>query len=151
MTDIAAKYIISVTKLEKSNLSLRRMALYFFDLLFEFVTFYKLKQEDLEIYKDESSLYQGISNNLKYILISNNLKYILVSKMEDVRGTLRPIVIQKNIESKFTEFPIFKVVYANWTPLWNDENKIMKIRLIEKRMIYIINVLKVRKIYILKN
>ena len=115
MTDIAAKYIISVTKLEKSNLSLRRMALYFFDLLFEFVTFYKLKQEDLEIYKDESSLYQGISNNLKYIL---------VSKMEDVRGTLRPIVIQKNIESKFTEFPIFKVVYANWTPLWNDENKI---------------------------
>ena len=115
MTDIAAKYIISVTKLEKSNLSLRRMALYFFDLLFEFVTFYKLKQEDLEIYKDESSLYQGISNNLKYIL---------VSKMEDVRGTLRPILIQKNIESKFTEFPIFKVVYANWTPLWNDENKI---------------------------
>ena len=112
MPEIAVEYIKDMVKLEKSNF---QMSVYFFNLLFEFVTFYKLKQEDLEQYEDESSIYKELSQNLKYILIS---------KMDDSRGTLKPIDVQGQIVSKFEEYPLFKSIYANWTPIWSDENKI---------------------------
>ena len=96
-----------------NNLQLK-MTIYFFNLLFEFVTFYKLKQEDLDEYKEESSLYQELSTNLKHIL---------VNKMDDCRDSLRPIDVQENIDSKFEEYPIFKTIFDFWTPLWKGENK----------------------------
>ena len=114
MPEIAVEYIKDMAKLEKSNF---QMSVYFFNLLFEFVTFYKFKQEDLEQYEDESSIYKELSQNLKYILIS---------KMDDTRGTLKPIDVQEQIVSKFEEYPLFKSVYANWTPIWCDENKICR-------------------------
>jgi len=88
-------------------------------LLFEFVTFYKLKQEDLEEYqkdnKDNSAFIQELSINLKHIL---------VSKMDDCRASLRPIDVQEKIDSKFEEYPFFKTIFDFWTPLWKGENKV---------------------------
>ena len=112
MSEIAVEYIKDMEKLEKSNF---QMNVYFFNLLFEFVTFYKLKQKDLEKYRDDGSLYKELSKNLKYIL---------VSKMDDCGGSLKPIDFQEQIISKFEEYPLFKSIYSNWTPIWCDENKI---------------------------
>ena len=101
-----------------NNLQLK-MTIYFFNLLFEFVTFYKLKQEDLEEYqkdnKDNSAFIQELSINLKHIL---------VSKMDDCRASLRPIDVQEKIDSKFEEYPFFKTIFDFWTPLWKGENKV---------------------------
>ena len=87
----------------------QKMTIYFFNLLFEFVTFYKLKQEDLDEYQKDSSIYQELSTNLKHILIS---------KMDDCRDSLRPIDVQEKIDSKFDEYPFFKICFDIWTPLW---------------------------------
>ena len=92
----------------------QKMTVYFLNLLFEFVTFYKLKQEDLDEYQSESSIYQELATNLKHIL---------VSKMDDCRDSLRPIDVQENIDHKFDEYPIFKSVFDFITPLWKKDNK----------------------------
>ena len=115
MPEIAYEYMRDMAKLDKLDFDITRMSIYFFNLLFEFVTYYKLKQEDLESYLDESCLYQELSQNLKYIL---------VSKMDDSRTSLKPIDVQEKLETKFEEYYIIKSIYANWTPLWNDEKKI---------------------------
>ena len=113
--EIIFPYLTDMVNLEKSNFAEKRMCLYSFNLLFEFSTFYKLKQEDLEKYKDEKSIFQELSMNLKYILIS---------KMDDYsRDSLRPIVIQEKIDSKFDEYPVFKSVFDQYTPLWISNNK----------------------------
>ena len=103
--EIIFPYLTDMVNLEKSNFAEKRMCLYSFNLLFEFSTFYKLKQEDLEKYKDEKSIFQELSMNLKYILIS---------KMDDYsRDSLRPIMIQEKIDSKFDEYPVFKSVFVS--------------------------------------
>jgi len=113
--EIIFPYLTDLVNLEKSNFSEKRMCLYAFNLLFEFSTFYKLKQEDLERYQDEKSIFQELSMNLKYILIS---------KMDDYsRDSLRPIDIQETIYSKFDEYPLFKTVFDKCTPLWISRDK----------------------------
>ena len=92
----------------------QKMTCYFFNLLFEFVSFYKLRQEELEKYQTTTSLYQELSKNLKLILIS---------KMDDCKDILRPIDIQNNIDTKFEEYPFFKTIFDFWTPLWKGESK----------------------------
>ena len=119
MPEIAYEYMTDMTHLDKLNIDMTRMSIYFFNLLFEFVTYYKFKPEDLESYLDESCLYKEVSQNLKYILIS---------KMDNLQESLKPIDIQEKIETKFEEFYIVKSIYANWTPLWNDEKKIERIK-----------------------
>ena len=119
MLDIGYNYCKDCTNPDISNNHEQKMTVYFFNLLFEFVTFYKLKQEDLEEYQDESTIYQELPKNLKHIL---------VSKMDDTRDTLRPIDVQENIDSKFIEYPFFKTVFDFWTPLWKGENQDNRLR-----------------------
>ena len=119
MPEIACEYITDMTHFNELNIDRTRMSIYFLNLLFEFVTYYKFKQEDLESYLDESCLYKELSQNLKYILIS---------KMDNLQDSLKPIDMQEKIETKFEEFYIVKSIYANWTPLWNDEKKIERIK-----------------------
>ena len=114
MYDIGYNYCKDCTNPDISNNHEQKMTIYFFNLLFEFVTFYKLKQEDLEEYQNESIIYQELPKNLKHIL---------VSKMDDARDTLRPIDVQEKIDSKFIEYPIFKTIFDIWTPLWKSEDK----------------------------
>ena len=114
LPDIVFTYLQDMTNIEKSNFAEKGMSIYSFNLLFEFVTFYKLKQEDLEKYEDEKSIYQELSSNFKYIL---------VSRMEDSRSTLRPIDIQEELYSKFDEYPFFKMAFDKMTPLWKGEKK----------------------------
>ena len=119
MPEIAYKYMKDMTQFDKLGVDMTKMSIYFFNLLFEFVTYYKLKEEDLETYLDESCIYKELSKNLKYILIS---------KMDDLRGSLKPIDLLETIESKFDEYYIIKSIYANWTPLWIDEKKVERIK-----------------------
>ena len=114
MVDIGYNTLKDCRNPDINNNLEQKMTIYFFNLLFEFVTFYKLKQSDLDEYHEESSIYQELSTNLKYILIS---------KMDDCRDSLRPIDVQENIDSKFEEYPIFKTTFDFWTPLWKSENK----------------------------
>jgi hypothetical protein len=92
----------------------QKMTCYFFNLLFEFVSFYKLRQEELKKFQTNTSIYQELSKNLKLILIS---------KMDDCKDKLKPIDIQNNIDTKFEEYPFFKTIFAFWTPLWKGETK----------------------------
>ena len=48
--------------------------------------------------------------------------------MENLQDSLKPIDIQEKIETKFEEFYIVKSIYANWTPLFNDEKKIERLK-----------------------
>ena len=114
MVDIGYDTCKDCTNPDINNNLQQKMTIYFFNLLFEFVTFYKLKQEDLDEYQEESSIYQELSTNLKHIL---------VNKMDDCRDSLRPIDVQENIDSKFEEYPFFKTIFDFWTPLWKGENK----------------------------
>ena len=97
----------------------QKKTIYFFNLLFEFVTYYKLKEEDLKEYQKNNN----IDNYYMIQELSKNLKYILVSKMEDCRSSLRPIIVQEKIDSKFEEYPFFKSIFDSWSPLWKNENK----------------------------
>jgi hypothetical protein len=117
MNEIGYKTCKDCTNPDISNNHQQKMTIYFFNLLFEFVTFYKLKQEDLDEYQKESSIYQELSTNLKHIL---------VSKMDDCRDSLKPIDIQENIDSKFDEYPFFKVIFDIWTPLWKGGDKLKR-------------------------
>ena len=119
MPEIAYQYMKDMTQLDKLSIDITKMSIYFFNLLFEFVTYYKLKEEDLETYLDKSCIYKELSKNLKYILIS---------KMDDLRGSLKPIDVLETIESKFDEYYIIKSIYANWSPLWIDEKKVERIK-----------------------
>ena len=114
MDNIGYNTLKDCTNPDIRNNHQQKVTVYFFNLLFEFVTFYKLKQEDLDEYQNDSSLYQELSTNLKHILIS---------KMDDCRDSLRPIDIQEKIDSKFDEYPFFKTIFDIWTPLWKGENK----------------------------
>ena len=115
LPEIAYTYMNDMTEFEKFSLNQKRMSIYLFDLLFEFVTFYKLKQEDLDKFQDENSLYKELSMNLKYIL---------VSKIDDIRDySLRPTDVQENINNKFDEYPLTKSVFDKCTPLWKRNNK----------------------------
>ena len=114
MIEIGYNTLKDCTNPDIMNNLQQKMTVYYFNLLFEFVTFYKLKQEDLDEYTKDSSIYQELSANLKHILIS---------KMDDCRDSLRPIDVQENIDSKFDEYPVFKTIFDFWTPLWKGENK----------------------------
>ena len=114
MIEVGYNTVIDCTNPDIMNNIQQKMTAYFFNLLFEFVTFYKIKQEDLNEYQTDSSIYQGLYKNLKHILIS---------KMDDGRHTLKPIDEQDKIDSKFDEYPFFKTIFDFWTPLWKGENK----------------------------
>ena len=92
----------------------QKMYIYFWNLLFEFVTFYKLKQEDLEDYQRDSSIYKELSRNLKYILIS---------KMDDSRQSLRPIDAQAKLVDTIENYQLIRISFAFLTPLWKGNNK----------------------------
>ena len=114
MEEACFNFMIDCTNPDVMNNPGQKMTIYFFNLLFEFVTFYKLKQEDLDEYQKDSSIYQELSTNLKHILIS---------KMDDCRDSLRPIDVQEKIDSKFDEYPFFKTSFDMWTPLWRKNAK----------------------------
>ena len=114
LPEIVFQFLNDMTNLEKADFSVKKMSIYSFNLFFEFVTYYKLKQEDLEIYKDEKSIFQELSTNFKYIF---------VTKMEENRNTLRQIYFQEPIDSKFEEYLVFKIAFDKMTPLWKGVNK----------------------------
>ena len=95
-----------------NDLKLKKM-IYFFNLLFEFVTFYKLKPKDLESHVKDGSIYQELSNNLKHILIS---------KKDNGRDASVGHDIEETLDSKFKEYYLFKTAFDNWTPLWYSTN-----------------------------
>ena len=114
MIDIGYHISKEITNPDIANNMQQKMTVYFFNLFFEFVTFYKLKLEDIEKYQKNSSLYEELSNNLKHILIT---------KMDDCRNSLKPIDVQDSIISKFEEYTFFSTIYAFLKPLWKGGKK----------------------------
>ena len=101
--------LTDITNPEKSNLSQRRICLYSYNLLFELVTCYRLKQEDLEKYEKEKLIFQELSKNLKYLFIN---------KKDSCKDSLKPTNVQENIDSKLDDYLLFKNIFDKYTPLW---------------------------------
>ena len=111
LEEIGCKVISSCNKPDIMNNLQQKKTVYFFNLLFEFVTFNKLKQKDLEAHAKEGSLYQ---------VLSEKLKHILISKKDNERES-SGFNIQEEISSKFKEYHLFKSAFDNLTPLWNEQ------------------------------
>ena len=111
------KMITNIKEIYMSNISfnkVQRMSLYFYNIIFEYYTFLKIKtplnykgQEDID------NLYQEIGSNFRFNILNEMQKDLRENKTDDIY----------EIFSKSQVYIFMKKVFNLFTPLWKEENK----------------------------
>ena len=87
--------------------------LYYFNLYFEFFTFYKLKYKDSFFKKDKIEIIKKLSNDFKYILLNDVEKG---QKMD-------PIKELSDFDQKIDNYAFIKIVFSINSSIWSGNEK----------------------------
>ena len=113
-----SKVVITLSERSNVNESQIQSTLYYLNIYFEFITYFKLKYDD--------SFFQMNKTEMDKIL-EENLKYVLCDEDFQINERLTPVQEMQKVDDKMKNFTFITIVLKILNPIWiGGEKKTMK-------------------------
>ena len=113
-----SKVVITLSERSNVNESQIQSTLYYLNIYFEFITYFKLKYDDSFFQMNKTEMDKILEENLKYVLCDEDFK---------INERLTPIQEMQKVDDKMKNFTFITIVLKILNPIWiGGEKKTMK-------------------------